>query len=501
MALSVAIEDPRRQGFARDVASLQDMRKLKSDHILRPFAAFERHGSLYKLMPWANGGTLSDFWRRRQDLVDGPGPPARMVVLWMLEQMRGLAHAISALHESMVKHRDLTPYAILVVKDDEPLGLGTLKINCVDKPQSQITEDHSAVASISAIEDVDYKAPELSSLSDQSASRSADMWSIGCIFLDFLFWILSGNVDLREVRLKRPSQHGYAEYGLFHFDSAAVDSWLNSTWTRLENYVGETHGALWDLLCVIRDGLLVVDRSKRMNGKRLYKTLTEVHQKAQESPDYLYDPNIWDRRRRAASATLKPLMRQHAPERSQDEMKSPFGVTSEDDSPLVPVSAQDKADSQLVEDQWPGATVCLCLLPSQRITDQLLQDSHKGSRSILRDPLAEHILRKIDWSLEAQTDAPVLCESCEALDLCSLDLQFERTSVYLLDHKQRCDFCRVLYREELWIDRQDDPILFRREGPYIRAVPGGDIQCVVYADPGIYNPPQSLFWPDRSRIC
>lgn len=478
MALSVTNEDPRRQGFGRDVANLQDMQNLKSDHILKPFAAFEQHGSLYKLMPWANGGTLSDFWRRRQGLVDGPEPPARMVVLWMLEQMCGLAHAISALHESMLKHRDLTPYAILVVKDDEPLDLGTLKINCVDKPRSQITEDRSASVSISAMEGVYYKEPELSSLSDESTSRSADMWSIGCIFLDFLVWVLSGNVGLREVQGERQRHYWDVKYGHSQVDSAAVDSWLSSTWTRLENYFGETQGALWDLLCVIRDGLLVVDRSKRMNGKRLYRTLAEVHQKARESPGYLYDPNIWYRKQRAASATLIPTLRRRAPELSQDEIKSPFGVASKHDSPLVPVSVQ-----------------------VQRIIDQLSPDSHKASRSILRDLFAEHILRNIDWPLEPQADAPVLCERCEALDLCSLDLQFERTSVYLLDHKQRCDFCRVLYREELWIEREDDPILFRREGPYIRADPGGDIECVVYADPGNYDPLQSLFCLDHSSIC
>lgn len=402
----------------------------------------------------------------------------------MLEQMCGLAHAISTLHSSISKHKNLPLLPIFVFNDQEPNGLGTLKINCVDKPDSQVRD---LDASLTTREDVKYTEKKLLGVSFESTPRLSDMWSIGCIYLEFLVWILSGNGGLREFQ-RAPNQYEDLRYGHLIFGSAAVDDKISSAC----NYIGENRGALWDLLCVIRDGLLVVEPSKRVNAETLYKGLTEIHQRARESPGYLYDPNIWIRKRRAAQATLEVPRRQDASQPSRDEMQGPLGPITEDDSLVVTVAAQEDAAGDLVEEKWPRATVCLCLPSSQRMTDRLLQLSRRSSRDQRQDPLAERIIRKIDWPFEPHPAAPMLCEACQALDLRSLDFHFpfERTSVYLLNHRQKCDFCRVLYCEEFWVNRGAGPTTFRREGPYIRSVPGGDIQCVIYSDPGICNPPQ-----------
>ncbi|KAI3325793.1 hypothetical protein HD806DRAFT_491241 [Xylariaceae sp. AK1471] len=478
MAVAVTEKDFRRQNYEREITSLQDLQRLKNEHLISPFVAYERDGSLHTLVPWASGGNLSDFWSRRHNLVDGPRPPAPTVVLWALEQMRGLADAISTLHHNQMAQGGLSPYSILVVDDHKSLNLWTLKINGVNVPRFQAAHARGHTATTSRMGALRYAAPELSRVDGAPQSSLIDIWSIGCIYLEFLIWILDGNIGLREFR----GSGNNTQYWDFRdgelWIHKVVEIWIDSATKRLEHHDQEIGSALWDLLFLIRQGLLVTMPANRANATGLMNRITEIHQKAREAPRYLYDPKVWDRKWRATPATLTVPTRSDVPQLSpQDRVpRPPSTIRDEDSSPPIVISVTEEEGKKLAESESSGST-----------------NPDDASHSMLRDPFAERILRKIDWSSEPEVVVPAFCERCRALDLFSPYLQFSRTISYLKSNSPRCGLCQLILLKS-WDGEDNSSISFRREGPYIRRHPEGFILCVIYADPESLGkkPPHTL---------
>ncbi|KAF2972307.1 hypothetical protein GQX73_g1326 [Xylaria multiplex] len=399
MAVTVRGKDSKHQSYEIAIAGLRVLQRLKHGHIMEPFVAYERYDSLHTLVPWANGGNLSDFWSCRHDLVDGPRPPTPTVILWALEQMRGLAAAISTLHDNQMLHGGLSPYSVLVVDDHKYFEFWTLKIDSSQLSRFIPTHAGGRATTTSKIGAFRYAAPELSTIDSLSLSRSIDIWSIGCIYLEFLIWILDGNVGLREFR-GSDDDIQYCDFkdGELRIHQA-VESWIDPATKCLENHDQETGSALLDLSYLIRQDLLVTMPTHRINTAGLMNKITEIHQKARETPGYLYDPKVWEWKRRPTLATLTVPTQSDVPQLSpQDRVPSPPGTGRDDDSlPPTVISVIGKEGKKLAKSEPSGSV-----------------NPDNASHSTLRDPFAERILRKIDWSSEPEVVVPDLCERNEA---------------------------------------------------------------------------------------
>ena len=131
------------------------------------------------IFPWADGGDLAQFWKR--DYLKGPDD-----FLWSLEQMVGLAHALELLHEINCRHGDLKPANILYFTQD---GTGILKIADFGIARTH-TQKTGFVRgkTITSVSTRAYEAPEATS--ELARSRRYDCWSMGCIMLEFVVWLL-----------------------------------------------------------------------------------------------------------------------------------------------------------------------------------------------------------------------------------------------------------------------------------------------------------------------
>ena len=278
--------------WEHEAGILQKMNALQQEHIVRFLTAF-RHGdegkkSHYLMFEWADGGNLLSMWKT----LAPPSTPK--LVKAAVKQIMGLAHALCVAHYPKsgptFRHGDLKPANILWFRDhDDSSGIGTLKIADwgLAKEQNTVTElrTHNTSTEYGTRR---YEPPEedtglgvsLQNLlpkgqpvkkAGKRRSRLYDIWSMGCITLEFIVWMLDGHVGLRRFNKEVCSE--YTECCPFYqtrmengikvarVHDAAV-RWMERMAMDPRCKVGET--ALGDLLELVQTRLLVVALPSRL---------------------------------------------------------------------------------------------------------------------------------------------------------------------------------------------------------------------------------------------
>lgn len=209
----VAIKKLSRRGskeFRHEKENLDHVRSIKSDHLIGHIAVCEAAKCI--VFPWARGGNLWHFWETHGQ---GKLPRTAAVHRWFLEQLTGLAHAMSELHAKNFRHGDLKPANILRFCDGAGAGLGTLKIADVgvSRMHGEATDMRSRPTGTAA-STVTYQAPEACEKwrAGGPRSRRYDSWSMGCIILEFVVWLLYDVAALESFRGARG--YAYAYYSI-----------------------------------------------------------------------------------------------------------------------------------------------------------------------------------------------------------------------------------------------------------------------------------------------
>lgn len=153
------------------------------------------------MFPWAAGGNLRDLWE-----MDPPQQLDTDFLAWAFTQLSGLASAVEKLHSPAVncRHGDLKPENILCFENKHC-------VNSLAQPWLVISDVGLATYHTEATEFRDmatrtlsgtamYEAPEAVIFRNKARSRRYDIWSIGCLYLEFLIWILYGKDQLRRFR-------------------------------------------------------------------------------------------------------------------------------------------------------------------------------------------------------------------------------------------------------------------------------------------------------------
>ncbi|WKT38280.1 Protein kinase domain [Fusarium oxysporum f. sp. vasinfectum] len=177
-------------------------------HLVTPISSYSTHGpgesKGFLLFPWANGGNLKVFWKLDENKdgvvskINLDQPPDRMV--WTFQQMAGLCKALVELHshpfpsggkDANCRHGDLKPENILAFREGgtdvlriADLGLAKfhLKSTSDRKRAKEYTETVTGTTQ--------YMPPEFHV--NGQISRRHDVWSLGCIFLEFIIWTAWG---------------------------------------------------------------------------------------------------------------------------------------------------------------------------------------------------------------------------------------------------------------------------------------------------------------------
>ncbi|KAK1536037.1 hypothetical protein CPAR01_09579 [Colletotrichum paranaense] len=297
------------------------------DHILDLCATFKIGDKYSFLFPWAEGGNLKHFWNKCPTQVQKGARQPDILLRWVAEQCHALAAALQSIHEVRVKalkranrihenedtdrdiygiHGDIKPENILLFNHlDKPLGIGTLKI-----ADFGLTEFHrltSRTRSFNHGSDArqpapTYEAPELVQLGEVY-SRKADVWALGCVFSEFLTWVVRGHLAVGEFGQARAMERDWddskkrfrwAEDKFFvatYNDGGvpgavrtslklAVDNWLDELYQESKT---EEPNFLTDFLDLLGHKVLVCERDNRVSCERLVMELEKFASRAGES--------------------------------------------------------------------------------------------------------------------------------------------------------------------------------------------------------------------------
>lgn len=162
------------------------------DHLIKLLAVWRQNNAWRLLLPWADGN-LWDYWEHHRHLHRDSD-----LIRWMVDQFHGLAEALRQIHRRRSNdldarlsgiHGDIKPHNILWFKGrpEDSNKMGRLVI-C----DFGFTSFHTK-ASISRVapegHSPTYKAPEFG---QHHISRAYDIWSLGCVYLEFITWYLMG---------------------------------------------------------------------------------------------------------------------------------------------------------------------------------------------------------------------------------------------------------------------------------------------------------------------
>ncbi|KUI72850.1 Cyclin-dependent kinase E-1 [Cytospora mali] len=294
--------------------------------LLTTFEYRERYHMLFR---WADGGSLNDLWRKRH-----PRPEVTYKwICWLAQQCEGLAYGLGGIHDTRMtaedlqairsspisstsaqiatepsprtlagdddgryygRHGDIKPQNILwFEKDSNSFGLGDLKLS--DLGLTTFQQAPTMEVSSKGVRVVPtYSAPEREI--SGTLSQAFDIWSLGCIFLEFVTWILVGAEGLDEFGDQRHKDGGSRD-SRFNVDNfflvikeeeqiraqvkPSVSNWI----VHLKN-MRDCSPFLSDVLGYIQTNMLLVDKEKRDNSDAVSKRLKGLFEKCQQNPGY-----------------------------------------------------------------------------------------------------------------------------------------------------------------------------------------------------------------------
>ncbi|KAH8597375.1 kinase-like domain-containing protein [Bisporella sp. PMI_857] len=292
--LQVAVKQfLHKRDFTKENKILQQIKALQHRHIIRHLASIDKDEKGYIIFPWADGGNLQKFW------MDGEQGPYRKRALWAIRQMLGLTTAVELLHKQFkCRHGDLKPGNILCVKED-----GEMVLKIADFGVSRIHQDptfYRNSATTSAFLTPSYQGPEVEfekvDKKDQHPrSRKYDIWSLGCVFLEFSIWLLHGPKAVEGFATTRVGGSSSTDRSAPLYEvtnkaskTARVCQLVSWTIKSLQDHPqckGET--ALAALLNLIKDKMLQPEVDKRPWAADICKELEKILQEAEKRHSYL----------------------------------------------------------------------------------------------------------------------------------------------------------------------------------------------------------------------
>jgi serine/threonine protein kinase len=282
--VQVAAKEIRNEeSFLQEKENLQKIQQLHDEHIIKLIATCQRGPRYYVIFPWARGGNLLQFWeredrRRNEDLI-----------LWSLCEMHSLVGALKALHSENCRHGDLKPENILHYQNGKSLlVIADVGVSKFHRIATSLRHEGTKTRATTP----PYEAPEAQPHITDARSRVYDIWSLGCIFLEFAVWLLYGFEALEKFKDSRASTDSRVANGSFYRHNseglAEIHPKVSEAMSALRGDPLCKNGtAIGDLIEIIAANLLQVDVSLRAKADTLHDILGKIVQEAKRKPGYL----------------------------------------------------------------------------------------------------------------------------------------------------------------------------------------------------------------------
>lgn len=258
--------------WAKEAQTLKTMNEQHQHHILRFATAFTRPAvgsdkSCYLIFEWADGGCLESLFQKN------PNPVLTgNLVKQTSAQLLGLAKALEATHElAQIRHGDIKPDNILRFKPSSENVVGTLKIGdwglAKFHPEATVLRLQKGQPTTNKYGTVLYEPPEVELGELKLLGRQYDIWSMGCVMLEIIIWLVYGYTSVQRFRsdvrgryretvpcyVIEPSRDGQTLKGKLQ---PIVEGWLAHL---AADSVCAEDTALGELIELVRSRLLVVE--------------------------------------------------------------------------------------------------------------------------------------------------------------------------------------------------------------------------------------------------
>jgi serine/threonine protein kinase len=305
-------KEDKTDRYSKEFEVLDVIRKIDHPHLIKAIASYTRGAERCFIFPWAEGGNLREFWKTHSlDTRD------HELITWIIEQLRGVFEGLRTLHywnkKQNCRHGDLKPENILLflkAGGKRIPGRGNLVVADLG-----LTKFHSEATKLrnqptgTWTGTQKYEPPETDTErgeTGQPRSRLYDMWSMGCIVLECIVWLLYGFNELERFN-KKLEKFWHIRNGK-HQVHATAETWMDFIARDPRCKEGT---AVRDLLDLVRHRLLVVDtktldpsqneceeRKYRAYSKESEKLLDEIVEKA--TPEYLCETEVWEKTKNAS---------------------------------------------------------------------------------------------------------------------------------------------------------------------------------------------------------
>jgi serine/threonine protein kinase len=261
---------------------LRKMNERNDEHILRFITAFtkgddESLRSYYLMFEWANGGSLEDVWKETpRPMLNGS------LVKDSIEQLLGLAGALETTHNvAKIRHGDLKPENILRFRHTSDSIFGTLKIGdwglAKYHANSTVWRAEKGEKTTTRYSTRLYEPPEVVLGDVKILGRQFDIWSMGCISLELIIWLLYGYDSVKRFRndVQGQSVESVPCYEINNTDNLIQARLRTVVIKWIEHISGdeacEVDTAIGELMTLVKTRLLIVELPKERGQTRHIK--------------------------------------------------------------------------------------------------------------------------------------------------------------------------------------------------------------------------------------
>ncbi|KAH9895470.1 hypothetical protein F4778DRAFT_794365 [Xylariomycetidae sp. FL2044] len=478
VAIKKARHDDLPDFFDKERMNAEAAQRMTLPHLIKSIAAYTiGGGDKYIMLPWANGGTLEDYWGRYETNSQSPEN-----LNWLLNQFIGLFGTLRMCHEANnLVHGDLKPDNILWFKANNDNDRGVLKIADLG-----IATFHSLNHPTQQRKDLFMRTRTPSGATSEKATRSRqyDIWSMGCVLLEQLALLIYGRETLDELR--RETRHFWEcpAHGFYSVHRYVI-AFMKTT-----DHLLEGNHCFKALLRLVRDRLLVVPISaeyKSCPGKReraagvcdelivIHKSCSNPKNRSRLTPLRLEFPSamIHENRSQVPAEVFQVGDQRLEPPKQQLKSTLPhhdksLDFTENEEGPKVLVRAP-------TEKLQPES-----LNTNESRVRQNEQQSNKLNDDWISYPNTEFVttfFKSIDWKAVRpikQAGRQALCLACRAITSAEQLFASECDLSSLQTTSQTCDLCRLVMQElnvkNYWPPeevklRQDGGLVGIQDGP------------------------------------
>jgi serine/threonine protein kinase len=268
------------------------------EHIINLYATYKFDGKYHLIFPYANAN-LRVYWN-----AVGMPHKNRPTFLWFIKQAYGIASAVNVIHnfisddsgrlgvprpeDKYGRHGDIKPENILWFRDESG---GVLRIADFGLGKFHRAVSRSEVDPATIKGSQTYSPPEVALR--QKISRAYDIWTIGCMFLEFTTWLLLGGSAIYEFTTSRK---------VLAYDGGRDDTFFTvtiegksrkailrpevETWIKKLGAHEACSPMISDFFNIIRECLKIVP-GDRLKAKDLEHRLGAILARARTNRDYL----------------------------------------------------------------------------------------------------------------------------------------------------------------------------------------------------------------------